>query len=291
MTHHKNVPQCLYDFKLPKLPLHLFKLNALFNIGCTLGTPLKVDAATFNKARPASTRILVERDVTLLDVKRIWIGDTQSGFWQEVIMEQRPHYCQHCKMFGHNSERCYMLKPPNRRVYQQPQQELDDANINLQEVGNKKVQKKTTTAAGTDESLVQKYSSCVAGTVRNGSNVVGQISTKDNKLEIQSEVETMGEEILASPSPINVMNQAVDLVVESPSQKLVEAMNKELESDWQIQKTKKKKNYKSEGQDLGKGKELRRLEVHINQIKMGSNKIRGRTRSRSHPYSSPPLHD
>ncbi|XP_020598859.1 uncharacterized protein LOC110038381 [Phalaenopsis equestris] len=218
-------------FKLPKLPSHLFKLNALFIIGCTLGTPLKVDAATFNKARPASARVLVERDVTLPDVKRIWIGDNHRGFWQEVIIEQRPHYCQHCKMFGHNMERCYRLKPPIRRTHQQPQQELEDANINIQEVGNIEVQKKTLIAEGTDESLTQKDSPCVAGTVRIGSKVAGQISIKAKKLEIQPEAESVGEELLTSPSPKNVKNPVVDLAVELSSQKLVEDMNKELESD------------------------------------------------------------
>ncbi|XP_020594067.1 uncharacterized protein LOC110034124 [Phalaenopsis equestris] len=118
-------------FKLPKLSLHLFKLNAFLNIGCTLGIPLKVDAATYNKARPVIARILVERDVTLPDVKRISIGDSLKGFWQDVVMEKRPHYCSHCKMFGHTREKCYRLHPPNRRktTYTRPEPTTEHSNL------------------------------------------------------------------------------------------------------------------------------------------------------------------
>ncbi|XP_020595829.1 uncharacterized protein LOC110035856 [Phalaenopsis equestris] len=67
-------------FKLPGLPLPYFKLNALFNIGRALGTPLRVDAPTYNKARPSLARIQVERDITLPELKRIWIGSDAEGF-------------------------------------------------------------------------------------------------------------------------------------------------------------------------------------------------------------------
>ncbi|XP_020599258.1 uncharacterized protein LOC110038703 [Phalaenopsis equestris] len=53
----KEPPVVPVWFKLPGLPLPYFKLNALFNIGRALGTPLKVDAPTFNKARPTLARI------------------------------------------------------------------------------------------------------------------------------------------------------------------------------------------------------------------------------------------
>ncbi|XP_020597185.1 uncharacterized protein LOC110036963 [Phalaenopsis equestris] len=107
----KESPVVSVWFKLPGLPLPYFKLNALFNIGRALGTPLKVDAPTFNKARPALARIQVERDITLLEIKRIWIGYDEEGFWQDITAEQKPFYCQHYKMFGHTNEKCYRLTP------------------------------------------------------------------------------------------------------------------------------------------------------------------------------------
>ncbi|XP_020599500.1 uncharacterized protein LOC110038916 [Phalaenopsis equestris] len=107
----KESPVAPVWFRLPGLPLPYFKLNALFNIGRALGTPLKVDAPTFNKARPALARIQVERDITLIEIKRIWIGSDEEGFWQDITTEQKPFYCQHSKIFGHTIEKCYKLHP------------------------------------------------------------------------------------------------------------------------------------------------------------------------------------
>ncbi|XP_020595397.1 uncharacterized protein LOC110035509 [Phalaenopsis equestris] len=108
----KEPPVVPLWIKLPGLPIPYFKLNALFNIGSALGRPLKVDSHTFNKSRLALARILNERDIALSEVKRVWVGSEQDGFWQEVILEQRPCYCQHCKIFGHTRDRCYRLYPP-----------------------------------------------------------------------------------------------------------------------------------------------------------------------------------
>ncbi|XP_020596744.1 uncharacterized protein LOC110036604 [Phalaenopsis equestris] len=112
----KEPPVVPIWYKLPDLPLPFFKFIALFNIGRALGTPLKVDTPTFNKARLAIARIQVERDVTLPEVKRIWIGSENEGFWKETLAEQKPYYCQHCKMFGHILDRCYRLHPPSRKT-------------------------------------------------------------------------------------------------------------------------------------------------------------------------------
>ncbi|XP_020597161.1 uncharacterized protein LOC110036938 [Phalaenopsis equestris] len=58
-------------FKLPGLPIQYFNLNALFNIASAIGRPLKLDAPTYNKARPALARTLIERDVTFPEIKRL----------------------------------------------------------------------------------------------------------------------------------------------------------------------------------------------------------------------------
>ncbi|XP_020599372.1 uncharacterized protein LOC110038807 [Phalaenopsis equestris] len=103
------------SFKFPNLPIQYFHQNVLFSISRVLGYPLKIDAPTFNMARPAAARVLVERDISLPDIERVWIGTSEEGFWQQIVMEQKPVYCQHCKMFGHNVERCYRLHPPSKR--------------------------------------------------------------------------------------------------------------------------------------------------------------------------------
>ncbi|XP_020598403.1 uncharacterized protein LOC110037992 [Phalaenopsis equestris] len=69
--HSKDPPVVPIWFKFLGLPLHQFKLNALFNISSVIGMPLKVDTPTYNKVRPALARIFIERDITLPEMKRI----------------------------------------------------------------------------------------------------------------------------------------------------------------------------------------------------------------------------
>ncbi|XP_020585569.1 uncharacterized protein LOC110028165 [Phalaenopsis equestris] len=90
----KEPPMVPLWIKLPGLPIPYFQLNALFNIGSALGRPLKVDAHTFNKARPALGRILIERDITLLEVKRVWIGSEQDVASSEERLQDSVQYQQ-----------------------------------------------------------------------------------------------------------------------------------------------------------------------------------------------------
>ncbi|XP_020598744.1 uncharacterized protein LOC110038294 [Phalaenopsis equestris] len=102
--------------KFPNLPIQYYHQNVLFNIGRVLGYPLKVDAPTYNLARLAGARVLVERDVTLPEIKMVWIGTPEEGFWQSINMEQKPIFCPNCSMFGHNVDKCYRLHPPTRKI-------------------------------------------------------------------------------------------------------------------------------------------------------------------------------
>ncbi|XP_020599770.1 uncharacterized protein LOC110039150 [Phalaenopsis equestris] len=101
-------------FKLPGLKLHFFLKQVLFTKGTALGRPMKLDVPTYNLLRPSAARILVERDITLLEVDEIWLGTAQNGYWQKILMEQNPYYCTHCKMFGHSNTRCFRLHPKTR---------------------------------------------------------------------------------------------------------------------------------------------------------------------------------
>ncbi|XP_027098924.2 uncharacterized protein [Coffea arabica] len=51
---------------------------------------------------------------------RIWIGEDQEGFWQEVEYESWPKFCGFCVRFGHDDGECFRqhpdLKPVNRMV-------------------------------------------------------------------------------------------------------------------------------------------------------------------------------
>ncbi|XP_020596869.1 uncharacterized protein LOC110036701 [Phalaenopsis equestris] len=277
-------------FKLLKLPLHLFKLNALFNIGCTLETPLKVDAITYNKARPVIARILVERDVTLPDVKRIWIENSLKGFWQEVVMEQRPHYYPHCKMFGHTKEKCYRLHPPNSRrtTYAQPEPNTEHTHLlrdnnkedNLQ---NSMVVRTANTNIPTINQSTPHAQPVVTSLDKKGETVGEIVETGNTENETTSVKAILRDSTKAAKT---TREQEAREEVASPTEHRVTELNKELESKWKIQKTRKKRSSKKEELKKGKEKELVLMEDHSTQ-RRGS-KLRGRTRSRSQPSIYPP---
>nr|XP_027082281.1 uncharacterized protein LOC113704592 [Coffea arabica] len=98
--------------QLPKLPLHFFNKEVLFQIAAMVGNPLLVDAATLAISRPSVARVCVEVDLLRPTPSRVWIGNSNhAGFWQELVVENPPRYCSHCFRQGHDEETCHELKP------------------------------------------------------------------------------------------------------------------------------------------------------------------------------------
>ena len=80
-------------FQVPKLPLHLFHKETLFQIAEVVGVPLLVDAATLAVSRPSVARVCVEVDLMKQRPSRVWIGTGQHDrFWQELVPENLPPY-------------------------------------------------------------------------------------------------------------------------------------------------------------------------------------------------------
>ncbi|XP_071920627.1 uncharacterized protein [Coffea arabica] len=50
-------------------------------------------------------------DVSKQPPNRIWIGEDQEGFWQEVEYESWPQFCGFCTRFGHTEGDCYRKNP------------------------------------------------------------------------------------------------------------------------------------------------------------------------------------
>ena len=101
---------------LPYLPVYLVRCkSALFSIASTIGKPLRVDQATASLNRPTVARVLVECDVSQPSfTKKVWVGDGNYGFVQDIIIEQLPAYCMSCKHLGHSQEKCYIANPSLR---------------------------------------------------------------------------------------------------------------------------------------------------------------------------------
>ncbi|KAK9179061.1 hypothetical protein WN943_028257 [Citrus x changshan-huyou] len=102
---------------LPHLPVHFIHCkSALCSIASAIGTPLRVDHATASVTRPTVARVLVEYDVSKPLLPRIWIGEGESGFWQDVVFERAPAYCATCKHLGHSVDSCYIANPELRKT-------------------------------------------------------------------------------------------------------------------------------------------------------------------------------
>ncbi|XP_027150383.1 uncharacterized protein LOC113750625 [Coffea eugenioides] len=99
-------------FALPMLPVHLFHKECLFSIVGCLGRPLCVDAATAKGSRPNVARVCVEVDLLKTLPSRVWIAfGERMGFWQPLIPENLPKYCEHCFHQGHVVAECRIKNP------------------------------------------------------------------------------------------------------------------------------------------------------------------------------------
>ncbi|KAL9424510.1 hypothetical protein AB3S75_031602 [Citrus x aurantiifolia] len=102
---------------LPFLPVHYMKCKeALYSIAATIGKPLRIDHATAAVSRPTVARVLIEYDISRSLLKRLWIGEKDTGFWQYIVFEKVPRYCAACKHVGHSDDTCYIKKPELREA-------------------------------------------------------------------------------------------------------------------------------------------------------------------------------
>ncbi|KAI0499533.1 hypothetical protein KFK09_017737 [Dendrobium nobile] len=95
----------------PLLRPHLFSPRTLLGLGSIFGRPLKSDLATASGSHPSMACILVEMDVTKKHAEKIWVGSVESGYVQNVIFDDIPHFCLHCNSLGHLKDSCPTLHP------------------------------------------------------------------------------------------------------------------------------------------------------------------------------------
>ncbi|XP_027184115.1 uncharacterized protein LOC113782422 [Coffea eugenioides] len=103
-------------FGLPKLPVHLFEKQCLFQIVSCLGRPLFIDSATAAMTRPSVARVCIEVDLLKELPPRVWIQVGEGhGFWQPLIPENLPKYYGHCYRQGHYQSECRIKHPELRQ--------------------------------------------------------------------------------------------------------------------------------------------------------------------------------
>ena len=71
-----------------------------------------MDSATAFGVRPSVARVCVEIDLGQPLPSWIWISNREhGGFWQQLIPERLPQYCDHCFRQGHDRVTCFVLHP------------------------------------------------------------------------------------------------------------------------------------------------------------------------------------
>ena len=122
------------------LPIHLFEKSTLFAIGGLPGTPIQVDYATFSKKRLSFARICIEIDISKAPLEEIVIDIQGREFYQKVIWDRIPHYCQVCRHVGHSREACYAngnKEKPTRRDYNTPYVKRQQTDVKARENNGK----------------------------------------------------------------------------------------------------------------------------------------------------------
>lgn len=97
-------PQWIF---LPKLPMHLYRVDCLQILATRFGRYLGTEDATINRTRATGARICVEVDLLADPVQKfpIVVSPTKC-IWQEAIYEKLGFYCLTCFRQGHTSVVC-----------------------------------------------------------------------------------------------------------------------------------------------------------------------------------------
>ncbi|RAL45384.1 hypothetical protein DM860_013780 [Cuscuta australis] len=140
LTQEEDSPIVPVWISIPHLPIHLHEQAALFSIASMLGTPLKVDNATLNFARPKFARVCVELDVSRNLHQRIHVKHVDADLFFQVVYEDPPLFCNSCRKLGHNQLTCKPVTQPAKRDI--PAHKVQDNNDDKVQQGWTKVTRK-----------------------------------------------------------------------------------------------------------------------------------------------------
>ncbi|VFQ64221.1 unnamed protein product [Cuscuta campestris] len=140
LTQEEDSPIVPVWISIPHLPIHLHEQTALFSIASMLGTPLKVDNATLNFARPKFARVCVELDVSRNLHQRIHVRHADADLFFQVVYEDPPLFCNSCRKLGHNHLTCKPVTQPAKRDI--PAHKVQDNNDDKVQQGWTKVTRK-----------------------------------------------------------------------------------------------------------------------------------------------------
>ncbi|KAL0928261.1 hypothetical protein M5K25_000134 [Dendrobium thyrsiflorum] len=99
---------CLFEshivpiwISLFELRPHLFSPRILYGLGSNFGWKLQIDNAIDVGSKPSIVRLLLELDITKQYPNYIWFGLNKFGYVQNIVMDEFPAFCDHCKILVH----------------------------------------------------------------------------------------------------------------------------------------------------------------------------------------------
>nr|POF20885.1 uncharacterized protein CFP56_76508 [Quercus suber] len=119
--------------RLHQLPMELYELEVLKQIGEAIGKVLRIDSQTAMEARGRYARLCIQLDVTKPLIDTVLIGQ----FEQPVVYEGIHRLCFSCGRLGHRKEFCPLtIKKPKLPVEGGPMSAGDSRTMNQGEVSH-----------------------------------------------------------------------------------------------------------------------------------------------------------
>ncbi|XP_070041419.1 UPF0329 protein ECU02_0060-like [Nicotiana tomentosiformis] len=97
---------------IPELPWHFYYIEVLSVLLSPIGKVLHLDLASMQKTRGSVAKVKMQADLTQFRPHNVFLGFDKDqdvngdGQWLEVVYEDLPTYCSHCKHLGHEDYSC-----------------------------------------------------------------------------------------------------------------------------------------------------------------------------------------
>ncbi|XP_009600554.1 uncharacterized protein [Nicotiana tomentosiformis] len=97
---------------IPELSWHFYYMEVLSVLLSPIGKVLHLDLASMQKTRGSVAKAKMQVNLTQFRPHHVWLGFDEDQDvngdrqWLEVVYEDLPTYCSHCKYLGHEEYSC-----------------------------------------------------------------------------------------------------------------------------------------------------------------------------------------
>ncbi|PKA63450.1 hypothetical protein AXF42_Ash005345 [Apostasia shenzhenica] len=193
----------------PRIPVE-FRGEAM-NWASIYGKPIKLDEATSKFLKPCFAQVLVKMDVNKKHKEGFLVDvDGKDKFFQKVMIENMPTYCNHCFKLGHNAESCFLKNPLLRKEKNSGLSEKKDKGFHLQKNFSKEKDDTYKKLSDLDEEgfqMIKKKKTWVKKNSLPGLEVFSGNNANQSTLELNSDLQNIEDD------KQNLKQQQVDNVI------------------------------------------------------------------------------